>query len=124
VPAHQPPADLIGQLTLTFPSWSAHRVGSQPDISLVDKLHCERYRVKRASRTDECHRIQARNGRSLSVRGRPTVFVREVRIEDAWSTLTFWASALRGHRYFDTLGISILLTLIESPFSSPVRLTV
>ena len=48
----------------------------------------------------------------------------KVRIEDAWSTLTFWASVLRGHHYFDPLGISILLTLMESPFSSPVRLTV
>jgi hypothetical protein len=36
----------------------------------------------------------------------------------------FLAGARCGHRYFDALGISILLTLIESPFSSPVRLTV
>jgi hypothetical protein len=36
---------------------------------------------------------------------------------------TWSAGALRGQRYFDGLGISILLTLMESPFSSPVRLT-
>ena len=34
------------------------------------------------------------------------------------------ADARRVHRYFDGLGMSILLTLMESPFSSPVRLTV
>jgi hypothetical protein len=52
------------------------------------------------------------------------VFVESMREMGKSSAPTFSAGALRGYRYFDGLGISILLTLIESPVSSPVRLTV